>query len=104
MTINSMITLIKISKMGDKPFYAKDVGMNGGLASYLSWEGAIVPTGKAIKYTIPHPYDDKMLIKCEVKEWKAKRRNISYEMRDIPKKIAQIEEALKLYHELTDNA
>lgn len=99
MTINSMITIARISTLGNKPFYAKDVDMTGGLASHLSRKHVIAPTGNVREYTIPDPSNDRKLIKCEVNEWKANQEEIQRYMERCAEKIARTEAMLKEYHE-----
>lgn len=68
---NMVKNVMKIRAYG-KPFYASDLGMNGGEICGLSVHSYIMPTGNT--KTIMVPIDtwggDRIFKECKVKEWR----------------------------------
>lgn len=55
----------------DKPFYASDLGLNGGEINGLRVNGYIKPTGNTRKVMVPIDVwgGDRIFKECEIKEW-----------------------------------
>lgn len=102
-TITSIETLIIISAHDDSPFYASDLGLNGGQIEALSMWGIIRPTGNKKEYTIPHPFNDSMLIKCQSREWViSSRKNLEWMTRDFDKLFEKMTALTAQYNELKE--
>lgn len=71
MTPNMVKNILKISAYG-KPFYASDLGLNGGEINGLSCNRYIKPTGhtKTVMVQIDTWGGDRIYKECTVKEWK----------------------------------
>lgn len=68
---NMVKNVMKIRAYG-KPFYASDLGMNGGEINGLSLHCYIEPTGNTRKVMVPIDCwgGDRIFKECEVKEWR----------------------------------
>lgn len=83
MTLTFINNYLKIRNLKKgTTFYASDYGINGGSIRGLRNKGLIEPTGNTRTDIVPHPYDDRLLIKCEVKEWRIRANNRIIEMYD----------------------
>lgn len=73
LTLNFVNNYLKIRNLKKgTTFYASDYGINGGSILGLRAKWIIEPTGNTKTIIIPHPYNDKLLIKSEVKEWRVR--------------------------------
>lgn len=71
LTLNFVNNYLKIRNLKKgTTFYASDYGINGGGIRGLHNKWIIEPTGNTKTTIVPHPYDDRLLIKSEVKEWR----------------------------------
>lgn len=83
LTLNFVNNYLKIRNLKKgTTFYASDYGINGGSIHGLRHQGFIEPTGNTKTIIIPHPYDDRLLIKSEVKEWRMRANKRIIEMYD----------------------
>lgn len=69
-SFNNIINAMKVRAYG-KPFYASDLGMNGGEINGLKFNRFIKPTGNTRKVMVPIDMwgGDRIFKECEVKEW-----------------------------------
>lgn len=76
MTAGQMKNMMKIAAYG-KPFYASDLGMNGGEINALTINCFIVPTGKTRKVMVPIDRwgGDRIFKEVTIKEWEFNPRN-----------------------------
>lgn len=67
---NNIINAMKARAYG-KPFYASDLGLNGGEINGLKYSCFIKPTGNTRKVMVPIDMwgGDRIFKECEVKEW-----------------------------------
>lgn len=64
---NTLNALVRVTEYG-KPFYASELGLDGGTINALRTAGFITPTGET-KSELVNIYDD-MYKKIEVSQWK----------------------------------
>ena len=76
MTAGQMKNMMKIATYG-KPFYASDLGMNGGEISALTIHCFIVPTGKTRKTMVQIDTwrGDRIFKESTIKEWEFNPRH-----------------------------
>lgn len=69
-SFNNIINAMKVRAYG-KPFYASDLGLNGGEINGLQINSYIKPTGNTRKVMVPIDRwnGDRIFKECEVKEW-----------------------------------
>jgi hypothetical protein len=94
----------KVMAHGTTPFYASELGLNGGTIGALSYYRVIAPTGNTKEVTFPHPYDDNRLIKSTVCEWVLQKNRSIYSYDWFPKGVHNVikdmRETLALYDEV----
>jgi hypothetical protein len=96
----------KVMAHGTTPFYASELGLNGGTIGALSYYRVIAPTGNTKEVTFPHPYDDNRLIKSTVCEWVLRKDRSEYRffydwfIEDLHRVIKDMRETLALYDEV----
>lgn len=69
-SFNNIMNAMKV-RAYDKPFYASDLGLNGGEINGLRANGYIKATGNTRKVMVPIDMwgGDRIFKECEVKEW-----------------------------------
>lgn len=96
----------KVMAHGTTPFYASDLGLNGGTISALAYYRVIAPTGNTKEVTFPHPYNDNLLIKSTVGEWVLSEDKTEYKffydwfIDELHYRIKEMRETLALYDEI----
>lgn len=93
MNVNVVKNAVKVAMYG-KPFYAEDLGLNGGNINGLCYSGLIEPTGKTKKVWV-EIYDD-IAKKCEVQEWVANYDKINKLKLNIAREIIVLTNQLEL--------
>ena len=59
----------KLNSVLDKPFYARDLGLNGGSIGALACYRVIKWTGNEKEFSAPYPNPDSPLLSYTAKEW-----------------------------------
>lgn len=91
----------KLDSVLGKPFYASDIGLNGGQVSALCFNHQILGwTGRVKEYTIAHPDNDKLLIKCFAKEWVVRKRKYDLLRASICYEVAEMRRIVSICEEL----
>jgi hypothetical protein len=91
----SLETIKKLSianSLKERPFYAKDYGMNGGVIQALSQYELIKPTGnvKEIIFPIDTFYGEKYK-KVEIREWEVDSNEVALYIDILSDKIVELE-------------
>ena len=80
-----------------KPFYAEELGLNGGQIGSLSCAGVIRPTGNTKKSY--YDLDDTHARICHVKEWKVDVRNFDYAVQTLYSESRRLRDRIDSYKE-----
>lgn len=97
-TVKALLSLREHN--ADVPFYASDFGFSGGVMNALASSEVICETGNTKEYTIPHPYDNHLLIKCQSKEWTINTLNLDTEVRLLRRTMKEMREAVAQWEAL----
>lgn len=87
---------VSLNSVFNRPFYASELGLNGGVINGLRHYGIIRPTGNSKEYSIPHPYIDKFLIRCEVAEWAVDKKAYNSFKKTMQKDISEMKKMIAL--------
>ncbi len=91
---------VSLNSVFDRPFYASELGLNGGVINGLRYYGIIRPTGNSKEYSIPHPYIDKFLIRCKVAEWVVNKKSYDSFKEAMKKDISEMKNVIALCESL----
>lgn len=104
-SFNNIVNAMKVRAYG-KPFYASDLGLNGGEINALKFGCYIKPTGNTRKVMVPIDMwgGDRIFKECEVKEWVWCRSNREWERVEqnevLIQAVTKARELLELVHEM----
>lgn len=100
-TINFYRVMLKIANKDlTKPFYASDLGLNGGEINSLYCAGCITPTGKRKEVFFPIDRYSELYRKDEVLEWRFKTPFLENFTRHVAKMREDVETVLALVNDL----
>ncbi len=100
-TINFYKVMLKITNQNlNKPFYASDLGLNGGEINSLNCAGCITPTGKRKEIFYPIDSYGELYRKDEVLEWRFKPSFLEYFAHHVAKMREDVETVLALINDL----
>ena len=80
------------NSLKEKPFYAEDYGMNGGMMQALSQYELIKPTGNTKEAFIPmNTFYDTRYLRVEAHEWKVNSDKVALYIDNLSDKIVELE-------------
>lgn len=99
MTNKTIIALATVVNH-NKPFYASELGLNGGITNALATWGFIKPTGNEREEFIPiSTWDEGLYKRVEVYEWEVSPRAIpmiQFKMSKLQKELDKLNEAMEI--------
>jgi hypothetical protein len=85
------------NSLKEKPFYAEDYGMNGGMIQALSQYELIKPTGNTKEAFIPmNTFYDTRYLRVEAHEWKVNSDKVELYIDELIDKAALIDSMIDL--------
>lgn len=87
----------KVSAMGDKPFYASDLGLNGGSIKQLAHYHVIKPTGRTKFYWFQISETEE--VKVKIYEWHFNKNSFKHfnYFEEFERQFKEMKEAKELY-------